>query len=174
VVTKPGRVTVGDHLKNWLQDVSIQTLAPRTIENYQFTLDKYILPAKMSQIPLPALTPTHLSKLYSSIMGPDGKKARTVQMIHNVIHDALDYAVDQNLIIRNIADQVKPPKINRREMNTLTEKEIILALEMAKDSVFYPLFHVDMFTGLRRGELVALKWGDIDLLESLYSEVSVK
>jgi integrase len=168
VITKPGRITLGEHLNNWLKDVSVQTLAPRTVEGYQFNIEKYILP-KLSYLPLAALTPTHLSKFYSSIIGPDGKNTRTIQIMHNILHEALDYAVEQGLIIRNAADQVKPPKSKRREMNTLTEKEILLALEMAKGSVFYPMFHVDIFTGLRRGELIGLKWGDIDLILSRIS-----
>jgi integrase len=64
---------------------------------------------------------------------------------------------------------VDPPKSKRHEMNTLTKNEIVLALELAKGSVFYPMFHVAIFAGIRRGELIGLTWGDVDLLLSKIS-----
>jgi integrase len=168
VVAKPGRITYSDHLKSWLKDVSVQTLAPRTLENYEYNSNKYILP-KLAQIPIAGLTPKRISTLLSDVLGPEGTRIRTVQLLNTILHKSLDYAVKQGLIIRNPIDAVDPPKTKRREMNTLSEKEAILALELARNSVFFPLFHVAMFSGLRRGELLGLKWGDIDLMMSRIS-----
>jgi integrase len=168
VITKPGRVTLGEHLNNWLKDVSIQTLAPRTIENYEYSINKYINPV-LSQIPIAGLTPTHLSKLYGNILGPDGSKSRTVQMVHVILHKSLDYAVRQNLIIRNPANSVDAPKTKRKEMNVLSEKEVLIALNMAKGTTFYPMLHLDLFAGLRRGEELGLRWGDINFTLSKIS-----
>lgn len=161
IITKPGRVTLGEHLKAWLNSPSIRTLAPRTLENYHYNIDKYILP-RLNHVALAALTDKHISDLEGDILGADGSMVRTVQMVHSILHKSLDLAVKQNLVGRNVVDMVAAPKKDRREMKVLTEKEIIIVLELAKDTTFYPILHLALFCGLRRGELLALRWGDVD------------
>ena len=87
-----------------------------------------------------------------------------------VIHKALDSAVEWGLVIRNVADAVKPPRAQRIEMQTWNENEIVQFLEAAKATPYYELFYLALFTGMRRSELLALRWQDIDFI---YSQVYV-
>lgn len=161
VICKPGRLSFGNHLESWLKSPAIQTLAARTVENYEYQIRKYILP-ELSLIPIAGLTPTHVSRFEGKVLGTDGKRIRTVQMLHSILHKALDFALKEGLVVRNVVNAVDPPKSKRREMKVLTEKEIILVLALAKDTSFYPLLHLAIFTGLRRGELLGLRWGDVN------------
>ncbi|BAQ34817.1 putative recombinase [Dehalococcoides sp. UCH007] len=73
-------------------------------------------------------------------------------------------AVKWGLVARNVADAVEPPRIQRTEMQIWNEEEINIFLENSKDSPYYALFYTALFTGMRRSELLALRWQDIDLI----------
>jgi len=81
-----------------------------------------------------------------------------------VIHKALENAVEWGLINRNVADAIKPPTAQRIEMQTWGENETVQFLEAAKATPYYELFYLALFTGMRRSELLALRWQDIDLI----------
>lgn len=161
LISKPGRTTLEEHLKNWLNSPSIRTLSERTKENYQYNINKYILP-KLGKVALSGLNSTRISDFESGVLGEDGSNVRTVQMLHSILHKSLALAVKQRLVIQNAIDQVDPPKSKKREMNVLTDNEVILVLELARGTTFYPILHLALFSGLRRGELLGLRWGDID------------
>ena len=89
---------------------------------------------------------------------------------HAVIHIALQTATKWGLLGRNVADAVEPPRIHRGEMQTWNESEISTFLEEAKGTQYYTLFYLALFTGMRRSELLALRWQDIDFI---YGQISV-
>ena len=89
--------------------------------------------------------------------------AQTVRHHHTALHKALQTAVEWGVLPRNIADAVKPPRAQRHEMQTWDEQEIGQFLEAAKATPHYALFYTAMFTGMRRSELLALRWQDVDL-----------
>ena len=93
----------------------------------------------------------------------EGLSNRTVQLIHVTLHKALKNAVKAGLLVRNITESVDTPKIQRRDMHVMSETDLHLFLEYAKDSPYYALFYTSLFTGMRRAELLALRWSDIDL-----------
>lgn len=80
------------------------------------------------------------------------------------LHDTLQSAVKWGLLSRNPADAVNPPRYQRSEWHTLSEDDIHTVLEAAKKTPYYVLFYLAIFTGMRRSELLALRWCDIDLL----------
>ena len=88
---------------------------------------------------------------------------RTVQLQHVCLHKALDNAVRIGLIPRNPCDSVDQPRIERRAMKTMTEDNITQFLNEARKTDYYTLFFLLLFTGMRRGEALSLRWGDIDL-----------
>ncbi|MGB9791494.1 MAG: tyrosine-type recombinase/integrase [Thermacetogeniaceae bacterium] len=88
-----------------------------------------------------------------------------VHYVHTLIHAALNQAVKESLILRNPADAVELPKMQKREMEPMTREEISRFLEAIKGDRLYPAFCLALKTGLRRGELLGLRWKDIDLGE---------
>ena len=158
---RPGKTTVRDYLERWIADYR-NNLAPGSYEKYRDIVNKGLIP-NLGSIPLTQLKPEHIQTLYTAMQGR-GLSARTVRYHHAVIHVALKTALQWGLIVRNPADAVKPPKLHRSEMKTWEEPEIHQFLERAKDSQYYSLFYTALFTGMRRSELLGLRWSDVDLV----------
>ena len=158
---KPGKATVAEFLERWLEDYR-PNLSPRSYERYRDIVKRGLIP-NLGSIALTQLRPEHLQKVYTA-MQKEGLSARTARYHHAVIHVALKTALQWGLIVRNPADSIKPPKIHRNEMQTWDEQEINQFLEAAKASPYYALFYTALFTGMRRAELLGLKWSDVDLV----------
>jgi integrase len=166
---KPNKNSFSKYLEEWLKGYVWPNLSPRTAEGYESIVRCHLIPA-LGNIPLTQLRPEHLQRYYSeklSVGRYDRKGAlsqTTVSHHHTCIHRALKMALRWGLISRNPADAVVPPRPQRSEMHTMTEDEISIFLEAAKKTPYYVLFYVALFTGMRRSELLALRWGDVDLL----------
>jgi len=124
----------------------------------------------LGKIPLTSLKPEHLQHYYSEKLSGgryDGKGAltqTTVSHHHTCIHRALKMALEWGLIARNPADAVTAPRPQRSEMHTMIEDDITRFFEAAQKTPYYVLFYLALFTGMRRSELLALRWCDIDLV----------
>lgn len=166
---KPGKVTLADYLEQWLKDYCWANLAPRTAEGYQYIVRCHLIPT-LGQKPLTQLKPEHLQRMYSDKLsagrydGKGGLSNRTVRYCHVTLHKALKMALRLGLITRNPADAVEPPRLQHHEMQTMNESDIHIFLEFAKDTPYYALFYLALFTGMRRSEILALRWSDIDQL----------
>ena len=161
IFTKPGKTTLADYLNIWLQDYCKPSLSPRTLELYSYICRVHLIPT-IGKITLTELKPQHLQNLYSRKLS-SGLSPRTVQLCHVAIHKALKNAVRINLLSRNVADAVQKPKIQRPEMHPMTENDLSRFLDAAKQGNYYTLFYTYLFTGMRRGELLAVRWSDLDL-----------
>lgn len=159
---KPGKETLSDFFKRWLDEYAQVNLAPRTVECYADIIRLHLTP-EIGNIPLVQVKPEHLQKYYAKKMST-GLSARTVRYHHTVLHNVLKHAVKWGLLTTNPADSTDPPKPKRTEMKIMNESEVNKFLEAAKQTPYYSLFYTAIFTGLRRSELLALKWADIDLL----------
>lgn len=162
VFVRPGKSTLAEYLKAWLNDYCKPNLGGNTVNLYSIMCDKHLIPA-VGKIALTELRPQHLQRLYADKLAA-GLSPRTVQIIHVTIHKALNNAVRTGLLSRNVAEAVDSPKGTRREMRIMNESDIHLFLEMARFTEYYALFYLLLFTGLRRNESLALYWQDIDLL----------
>ena len=164
----PSKLTLAQFLEQWLQDCR-GNIAPNTAQTYAWFVDKHIKPT-LGQIPLTALKPEHLQRLYTDKLasgrrdGTGGLGSRSVRYIHTTLHKALKSAVKMGMLARNPADSVDIPKVTRHEMRVMSESDIHIFLEYAKSTPYYALFHSALFTGMRRSELLALRWCDLDLL----------
>jgi len=169
VFTKPGKTRVGDYLEQWLKDYCWANLTPGTAESYQWIVRVHLIPA-IGQLLLTDLKPQHLQHLYSEKLSSTRKdgngllSTRTVQYMHVTLHKALSDALKLGMISRNPAEAVERPRTRRRGFQIMNEKEIMLFLELAKSTPYYSLFYLVIFTGLRRSELLALNWSDVDLI----------
>ena len=168
IYIQPKKTTFADYLEMWLNEYAKNNLSPRGIERYAGIIRKHLIP-DLGKVTLTQLRPEHLQKHYTSKL-EDGLSARTVRYHHALIHVALQTAVKWGLVLRNVADAVDPPRIRRNEMQTWDEDDLNRFLENAKDSRYYALFYTALFTGMRRSELLALRWQDIDFI---YSQIYV-
>lgn len=164
----PTNETVGKFLARWLRDYAKGNVAPKTHEGYEHMIERHIAPA-IGHLQLTKLTPAQLHAYYAEkltsgrIRGKGGLSPRTVHHHHVVIHGALESAVKWGLLHRNPADATDPPRFETPEMNTLDDEGVRTFLEAARPTLWYPMIYVALFTGLRRSELLALRWDDLDL-----------
>jgi len=157
---KPNKTTVGEYLQRWLKDYAKPNLSPRGFERYESIVRVHLTPS-LGNIPLTQLKPEHIQKHYTLKLDY-GLSPRSVRYHHVVLHKALQTALKWGLVARNTADGVDVPRVRQTEMQTWDEYEVTRFLEIAKDSHYYALFHMALFTGMRRSELLALQWRDID------------
>lgn len=165
----PGKATVAEYLERWLRDYVQSSTAPRTFERYEQIVRCHLTPM-LGSIPLGKLRPQHIQSCYSRSLQEGradgtrrGLSAQTVLHHHRVLREALHHAVRWQLIARNPADAVAPPRPDRREMNVLDQDGVQCLLATCKDLEFHALVFVAIATGLRLGELLALRWSDVDL-----------
>jgi integrase len=166
---KPGKATVADYLSQWLKDYAYTNLSPNTAEGYESIISRHLIPT-LGIIPLTQLRPEMIQRYISDKLsqgrtnGQGGLTTRTVRHHIVCLHTALQNAVKTGMLARNPVDAVTIPRAGRHEMRTMNESDIHIFLEMARPTQYYALFYTALFTGMRRSELLALRWQDIDLL----------
>lgn len=160
--TNPGKITLKEHLNDWLNGYVRSNLAGRTYELYELIIRKHINPG-IGKYSLVLLKSHQIQKLYADKL-EEGLSNRTVQIIHFVLHKALTYAIHTGMISHNPLDAVEIPKSQRQELHIMGEADIHLFLDMARKTEYHALFYLLLFTGIRRGEALALRWSDVDML----------
>jgi integrase len=163
IVFDDENMTVGEYISSWLSDSAKHAVKATTYRAYESQVRKHIIPA-LGRVRLSTLTPAHLQALYAAKLR-DGLKPASVRQIHAILHRALEQAVRFNLIPTNPAGKVDPPKIRQDEITPLSAEQANRLLEVARDegNRFEALYVLALTTGLRIGELLGLRWSDIDL-----------
>ncbi len=159
---KPGKTTLTEYLERWLADYARANLSPRGYDRYRDICQRCINPV-IGNLPLTQLKAGHLQKCYSDWQ-KKGLSPATIRYHHAVMHKALATALKWGLVTRNVADGVEAPRIKRSEMTVWNEQELSTFLEAARGSQYHELFYLALFTGMRRSELLALRWLDIDFI----------
>ena len=165
---KPKRITFGEWLGNWLSGYVATSCGIRTVQSYQSEVRRHLIPA-LGAIPLTQLQPQQLQNYYSQALtkgridGKGGLSARTVLYHHRILSEALSHAVKMGFLIRNVAEAADPPHPERKEMATLSPEDVPQFLEAAQETSYYVLFYTALYTGMRLGELLGLRWCDVDL-----------
>jgi len=154
-------VTVQEYMEQWLEEIHKPTVKLSTHKNYRELLVNYIIPG-LGRIKLQALTPQQVQAFYSKKLS-DGLSPKTINNIHGLLHKALSNAVKWNILPRNVCDAVTPPRILRKEKTVLTIEQAYTLLRQIKNHRMEALFTLAIVTGMRCGELLALRWQDIDL-----------
>jgi integrase len=157
--------TLAQYLERWLEDVVRPSVRPTTWESYESLIRFRVVP-NLGRTKLNEVTPQQLQSIYNTLL-KDGLSPTTVVRTHAVLHSAFRQAVRWNMIARNPTDATRPPRIVRQEMSALTRDQVQLLLEHASDPTMRALYAVAATAGLRRGELVALRWSDIDFDRSV-------
>ena len=157
------KVTLSQWMSKWLAEYVVPNRRQMTKERYERAIKRHVLP-ELGQIQLAQLTPSHIQALEAKLSG-DGMAPAGVQLIHNIISGALKYALKMELIWRNPAQAVTPPKIERTEVEPPDIAGVRQVLELARVEE-HPLFsclYLIAYTGIRRGEALGLRWQDVDL-----------
>jgi integrase len=119
----------------------------------------------LGHLQLLKLSPQHIQALYAQKL-KEGLSTNSVNVLHAILHKAFDHAVRLNLLPRNICDVVSPPRTEEHEIHALSLEQVQQLLTAAKDHHLEALFVLALMTGMRRGELLALKWQDVNFAES--------
>jgi len=160
VYTPPGRVTVAEHLHQWLDGYVKTNCSIRTLDAVQSIAEHHLIPA-LGHIQLKQLHPQAIQAYY----GKECEKlsSRTVHYYHRILSQSLKYAVRQGYLGRNPCELVDPPSPHKKPMRTLTPSELEALLDNASSNQFYPVIYTAVSTGLRQAELLGLTWRSIDL-----------
>lgn len=171
---EPSRMTLADYLPQWLEAARLRGLRQTTLVGYEVMITRQLIP-RIGALQLRELTPAHLNSLYLELLErgrlqrPGGLSPRTVRAAHTVLRRALRDAVRQGLLTRNVADLADPPSAAaaraeaRKSVKTWTPAELRQFLDRARDHRLYPAFLLGAMTGMRRGEVLGLRWTDVDL-----------
>lgn len=163
----PTRQTVAEYLQGTWLPAKRTDLKTGTVAMYEICVDAYLLP-RIGSLRLPELSPSHLNALYGELLERGGRTGRgladkTVRNVHTIIHRALTDAVRWGLLARNVADTADPPRKRSREMRTWTREQLRTFLDHTRDDRLFAAFVLAATTGIRRGEVLGLRWSDMDL-----------
>jgi integrase len=159
ITIDPSKLTVAEHLERWLDDHASLRVEPATLLRYRQIATR--LTPLIGSIRLADLQAAHIQSAYRRLLD-DGLADRTVLHHHRVLKQALKHAVLWKLLAANPADAVTPPRPERREMRSLSAEEVTRLEAAAGDDDYRRLITVSVSTGLRLGELLGLKWSDVD------------
>jgi integrase len=166
-LVKPIKVTVADYLRHWLSTAAVLSISPKTAERYSQLIENQIIP-HLGAYPLQKLDTEHIEAWHATLLtqgGQHGKPlaTRTVGHAHRVLHKALANAAKHRKVLRNPASLERPPKVAPKEKDILKADQVQKVVTAMRDTVIYPQIVLLLSTGMRRGELMGLQWGDIDL-----------
>jgi integrase len=161
IVYDDENVTVGEYLDNWLKGSVRGSVRQSTFDRYESAVRLHIKPA-LGRLKLKKLSPAHVQGFYQDRLDA-GLAPASVNKLHTILHKALSQAARWNMVPRNVAELVKAPRPAPEEMKTLSAEETRRFLEAAHGDKLEAIYMLAVTTGMRQGELLALKWQDADL-----------
>ena len=163
------KITVGEWLDTWLKEYKRASIRATTLTDYEYLIRVHLKP-NLGVIMLKDLRTDHVQRLYNKLHTEgraDGKSgglsAHSIRKLHNVLHEAIQQAYNNNLIARNVTENTTLPKYYKQDMRVLTlegQRKLLLAVQSDR---LCAAFMLDLATGLRLGELLGLRWQDVDL-----------
>jgi len=157
----PGRMNISQFLQRWLSGYAEINVAASTLARYRVAVNKHLIP-HMGNLQLTAVRPVHIQQLQSVCL-KEGLSPRTVVQHHRIIAEALKHAVRWQLIPSNPAAAISPPRFEARDMQFLSQAQLHELLTAAQGSFLRTLIYLAVHTGARSGELLAIRWSDLDL-----------
>ena len=154
------QMSLREYLKQWLDSIT-HLVRRKTLVDYEVAVRLHIVPS-LGHIRLDKLTPEHVDKAWTAMLRDDAS-ASVVQYAHLRLSKALNDAMKRNLIFRNPCQGVSPPRVGGKELHPPDAHAIHLLLKEARDTEYYEAMYPAFYTGLRRGEVLGLRWRDLDL-----------
>jgi len=161
IVYDDENMTVGEYLDSWLKGSVRGSVRQSTFDRYESAVRLHIKPA-LGRLKLKKLTPAHVQGFYQDRLDA-GLAPASVNKLHVILHKALSQAMEWNMIPRNVAALAKAPQPAPEEMKTLSAEETRCLLEATRGNKLEAVYVLAVHTGMRQGELLALKWQDVDL-----------
>ena len=174
-VSKSGTYTVASWVRTWYEVYAEPRIRPNTKAYYTNYIENHIIPG-IGSIPLDKLTTIQIQRFYNNLQKsgrvqrknfPELKdkslSPRVVRGVHTLLHNCLEQAVAERLILSNPAQGCKLPQLEKKEMKILPQEKIGMYLAEAERRGLLAAFYLELTTGLRRGELLALQWTDLDV-----------
>ena len=165
---EPSKLSVAEYLERWLEDYACTNVSGKTFERYAEIVRSHLIP-HLGMTPLAKLQPLQIQSYYSAALkagrknGKGGLSAQTVLHHHRVLRDSLQQALRWGLLLRNPADAADPPRPAHKEMRVLDEAQTAALLKSSEETSLHIPILLAAATGMRRGEILALRWSDIDL-----------
>lgn len=170
-IVRSDEYTVAEWLRLWYELYAKPNIRPTTADSYHRGIESHVIP-RIGSIKLKKLTSRDIQKMYKDLQEngrlrkskkqQNGLSNATVRGIHMMLHNALDRAVKERLILRNPTEDCIIPKIQKQEMKILHPEDMKAYLEAADRRGVLPMFYLELVTGIRKGELTALLWSDLD------------
>ena len=159
IAATPGRLTVKDFLETWMRDVQEARLSPATFQTYEGYIRNHLVPV-LGAKRLGQLTATDI-RSFLAIKAREGKSPATVKQMHAILRSALQHAMREDLVPRNVAKLVVVPTPPKQDVEPLTPDEARTLLKTAKGASWEALWTLYVGLGLRRGEALGLRWGQV-------------
>lgn len=161
----PSTITIATHLRAWLSGP--HGLSAKTVERYVQLSEQQIIPF-LGGLPLQKLRPAHVADWHAALLQSGGQggrplSARTTGHAHRVLHRSLEIALSRELVARNVASVIAPPKVADVEVKALKADQVALVLAALRGHWLEPIVVLALTSGARRGEILALTWGSVDL-----------
>lgn len=163
---EPTKATTAEYLEQWLPAIKA-TIRPASYDRYKRVVTKQIIPA-LGTVPLAKLTPLQVQDWYAKLLA-SGRSATTVKLYHGILHRALDQAIKWQMLTRNVCDAVDVPRRTTPEMKTWTAAQARAFLQATASDELAAYWQLALYTGMRRGEMLALRWADVDFERGVVS-----
>ncbi len=172
-VNRTDEYTVGKWVETWYEIYSRPHIRESTQKYYRRFIGRHIVPM-LGDKKLTKLTSRDIQRMYNEVLEHGrvrdrqrlknpGMSAAYVRGLHTMFHNCLERAVKERLLLRNPSDDCIPPKLQRKEMKVLKPENLSAYLKAAEELGVLPMFFLELSTGLRKGELTALMWSDLDM-----------
>jgi integrase len=158
----PSRQTVEQFLQDWLENSVKPSVRPSTYRSYEQTIRNHLIP-ELGRLPLCKLEPQNVRVMLNRKLAQGGLSARSVAYLRVVLRAGLNQARKWNLVARNVAELVEPPRCERFRIEPLTPDQARTLLDAVKGDRLEALYAVALACGLRMGEILGLRWQEIDL-----------
>ena len=172
-LSEDSNMTLGEWLDRWVQEYAAHAVRPNTLSGYEQLIESYIKP-RLGNERISDLTTADIQQMYNGIkkygrVNEHPEKGTEladsmVRKVHMMLHQAMNVAVREHLIVKNPTEGTTVPKNNYAPKQILTEAQLDRFMEeLKKDPIWYDFFYTELTTGMRKGEICGLQWRDLDM-----------